>query len=243
MSPGSCACLLCDVESHLLAELSTDISGTHPFVLAASHGLQQFSSLPALLAHLRSVQADPRSDELYQALFAARQSHPQIVESFMVLAFLPMLHHTARRVAKYQPALSIDDIAQQIISIFLEFLRSDRLQARTSYFAFAISRAVKRQVFEWAIREGEQHGLANPQSPLLNLLIIEEPFERHALLRHFLHRCLAKGLLTDEELNLLVQFKLDGNSAEENAENNGTSSNAMRQKLKRLLAKLRRLAR
>jgi len=235
--------LLCDVESSLLAELSTDIGGTHPFVLAASHRLQQFSSLPALLAHLRSAQADPRSDELYQALFAARQSHPQIVESFMVLAFLPMLHHTARRVAKYQPALSIDDIAQQIISIFLEFLRSDRLQARTSYFAFAISRAVKRQVFEWAIREGEQHGLANPQSPLLNLLIIEEPFERHALLRHFLHRCLAKGLLTDEELNLLVQFKLDGNSAEENAENNGTSSNAMRQKLKRLLAKLRRLAR
>jgi len=235
--------LLCDVESSLLAELSTDIGGTHPFVLAASHRLQQFSSLLALLAHLRSAQADPRSDELYQALFAARQSHPQIVESFMVLAFLPMLHHTARRVAKYQPALSVDDIAQQIISIFLEFLRSDRLQARTSYFAFAISRAVKRQVFEWAIREGEQHGLVNPQDPLLNLLIIEEPFERHALLRHFLHRCLAKGLLTDEELNLLIQFKLDGNSAEENAESNGTSSNAMRQKLKRLLAKLRRLAR
>jgi hypothetical protein len=234
---------LCDVESHLLAELSTDISGTHSFLLAGSHRLQQFSSLPALLAHLRSVQADPRSDELYQALFAARQSHPQIVESFMVLAFLPMLHHTARRVAKYQPALSIDDIAQQIISIFLEFLRSERLQARTSYFAFAISRAVKRQVFEWAIREGEQHGLVNPQSPLLNLLIIEESFERHALLCHFLDRCLAKGLLTHAELNLLIQFKLDGNSAGENAEINGTSSNAMRQKLKRLLAKLRRLAR
>jgi len=83
----------------------------------------------------------------------------------------------------------------------------------------------------------------NSQSPLLNLLIIEEPFERHALLRHFLHRCLAKGQLTNGELNLLVQFKLDGNFAEENAENNGTSSNAMRQKLKRLLAKLRRLAR
>jgi hypothetical protein len=153
-----------------------------------------------------------------------------------------MLHHTARRVAKHQPALPIDDIAQQIISIFLEFLRSEQLQARTSYVAFAISRAVKRQVFEWAIREGAQHGLVNPLDPLLNLLIIEEPFERHTLLRHFLHRCLAQGLLTNEELNLLIQLKLDGNSAEDNVQNNGTSSNAMRQKLKRLLAKLRRLA-
>jgi hypothetical protein len=243
MSPGSCTCLLCRVESHLLAELSNGLDGTHSFVLAASPRLQQFSSLPALLDHLRSMQAAPRSDELYQALFTARESYRQIVENFMVLAFLPMLHHTVRRVAKHQAALSTDDIAQQAITFFLEFLRSEQLQARTSYFAFAISRAVKRQVFEWAIREGEQNGPLNPETPFLNLLTIEESFERHALLRHFLHRCLTKGLLADEELDLLIQFKLDGNSPEEDAENNGTSSNATRQKLKRLLAKLRRIAR
>jgi hypothetical protein len=51
-----------------------------------------------------------------------------------------------------------------------------------------------------------------------------------------------KGLLTDSELDLLIQFKLDGNNGEKLGETNGTSSNAVRQRLKRLLTKLRRLA-
>ena len=242
MSSGSCACLLCHLESDLLADLNTSINGTQALLLEASHPLQQFSSLPALLDHLRSVQSTPRSDELYQALFVARQNYPQIVESFLVLAFLPMLHHTVRRVARQQAALSTDDIAQQAVTFFLEFLRSEQLRARRSYFAFAISRAVKRQVFQWAVREGEQNGPWNSETPGLDMLTVEEPFERHALLRHFLYRCLTKGLLTDEELNLLIQFKLDGNSPDQGEESNGTSSNATRQKLKRLLAKLRRFA-
>lgn len=66
--------------------------------------------------------------------------------------------------------------------------------------------------------------------------------ERHAVLRHFLHRCIAKGLLGDAELDLLIQMKLDGNTGEEIAESNSTTSNAVRQRMKRLLAKLRRHA-
>jgi hypothetical protein len=70
-----------------------------------------------------------------------------------------------------------------------------------------------------------------------------DSFERHLLLRHFLHRCVTKRLITDSELNLLIQFKLDGGSLETNDGSNGNSTNAVRQKLKRLLGKLRRLAR
>jgi hypothetical protein len=40
----------------------------------------------------------------------------------------------------------------------------------------------------------------------------------------------------------LIEFKLNGANGEEFADLNGTSSNAIRQKLKRLVAKLRRLA-
>ena len=54
---------------------------------------------------------------------------------------------------------------------------------------------------------------------------------------------MTKGMLTDSELDLLIQFKLDGNTGEELAALNGSSSNAVRQRFKRLLAKLRRLAR
>jgi hypothetical protein len=49
-------------------------------------------------------------------------------------------------------------------------------------------------------------------------------------------------LLTDSEIDLLIQFKMDGNSGVELAALNGSSSNAVRQRFKRLLSKLRRLA-
>jgi DNA-directed RNA polymerase specialized sigma24 family protein len=103
---------------------------------------------------------------------------------------------------------------------------------------------VKRQVFEWASRENGKTGLTDQfDDEALAAPAFEEPFERYAFLRHFLHRCVTKGLLTDAELNLLIDLKLNGTNGEEFADFNGTSSNAVRQRLKRLLAKLRRLAR
>jgi hypothetical protein len=116
------------------------------------------------------------------------------------------------------------------------------MQARQSHFAFAISRAVKRQVFAWAGREGKKDGLLN-RGDIFPLLAIYEPFERYAQLRHFLNRCVTRGDLTDGELDLLIQFKLEGTNGEDFENSNGHSSNAVRQRLKRLLAKLRRLAR
>jgi hypothetical protein len=74
-------------------------------------------------------------------------------------------------------------------------------------------------------------------------LALEESFERYAQLRHFLHRCLARGDLTETELSLLIQFKLEGTNREDFDNPNGNASNALRQRLKRLLTKLRRLAR
>jgi len=88
-----------------------------------------------------------------------------------------------------------------------------------------------------------RHRLDHADAEASVFIELEDSFERYALLRHFLHRCLTKGVLADAELDLLIQFKLDGNSGEELAALNGSSSNAVRQRFKRLLAKLRRLAR
>jgi hypothetical protein len=153
-----------------------------------------------------------------------------------------MLHRTVRRVAKYQPSLTEEDIAQQALSCLLQFLRSDEMVARQSHFAFAISREVKRQVFAWAGRERTMNGLLNC-GDVLPLVVIDDPFERYAQLRHFLNRCVTRGDLTDAELALLIQFKLEGANGEDFEYHDKHSSNAIRQRLKRLLAKLRRLAR
>ena len=145
----------------------------------------------------------------------------------------------------WQPLLAEEDVVQQALGVLLEFLRSDDMSVRRSHFAFAISRAVKRQVFAWAAREGMKQALVNHAGGAFPPLAIEEPFERHAQLRHFLHRCASRGDLTDSELDLLIQLKLEGASNGEvlSSSNGNSSSNAARQKLKRLLAKLRRLAR
>ncbi|MFZ3332812.1 MAG: hypothetical protein WA197_19410 [Candidatus Acidiferrales bacterium] len=240
----TCDCALCNIELHLLRVLSRIEPDRFSELVATSERLREYSSASSLLSHLKTSPADARSDELLRELFAARGATSSFTESLLVLAFLPMLHGTVRRVSRQQPGLAPDDISQQALSFLLQYLRSDELQARQSHFAFAISRAVKRQVFEWANRESGKMGVTDHyDGEALTSPTLEESFERYAFLRHFLHRCVTKGLLTDSELNLLIDLKLNGTNGEEFADFNGTSSNAVRQRLKRLLAKLRRLAR
>ena len=243
MTPGpTCRCLLCRVERQLSGELASSITTYEAIRGSAANGLGDFASPSHVLSHLKATQADPFSDELFRELLAARPVEPQFVETLMILAFIPVLHGTVRRIAKQQLQLTRADITQQALSVFLQVLRSEQLEKRQSHFAFAISRAVKRQLFEWAGREGNVHEprREEQQDPLS--LMHDEFMERQATLRHFLDRCISKGLLGDEEVDFLIQIKLDGNTGGEVAELNSTTSNAVRQRMKRLLAKLRRLA-
>jgi DNA-directed RNA polymerase specialized sigma24 family protein len=242
-SGPTCRCLLCRVERQLADELASSIATYDAIRSSAANGLHGFTSPFHLLAHLKATQAGPSSDELFRELLAARAVEPQFVETLMIVAFVPVLHGTVRRIAKQQLRFTRADITQQALSVFLQVLRSEQIEKRQSHFAFAISRAVKRQLFEWAGREGTVHGPSNGDEQLEPLpRMDDELMERHAVLRHFLHRCVAKGLLGDVELDLLIQIKLDGNTGEEIAESNSVTPNAVRQRMKRLLAKLRRLA-
>jgi len=239
----TCRCLLCRIEKELLRELATATPEYETLAGTTSNGLRAFASPFHLLSHLKANQADSSADDLYRDLIAARATHPQLVETLMIVAFVPVLHGTVRRIAKQQTHLARADIIQQAISVFLEVLRSEQLQARRSHVVYAISRSVKRQLFEWAGREGIVHGPGRKDKLKAAVhLMDDESMERHALLRHFLHHCVSRSLLGNAELDLLIQIKLDGNTGEEIAESNEITSNAVRQRMKRLLAKLRRLA-
>jgi hypothetical protein len=100
-----------------------------------------------------------------------------------------------------------------------------------------------RQLFEWGRREGMKDALLNRSDDFLAALQVGESFERQAQLRHFLHRCVTRGDLSDNEMDLLVQFKLEGDNEADSENSNGSLPNAIRQRLKRVVAKLRRLAR
>jgi hypothetical protein len=70
----------------------------------------------------------------------------------------------------------------------------------------------------------------------------EESFERNAILRHFLDLCQDKAYLTPEEMNLLIDLKLEETVEAGISGPNGRTSNPFRQKVKRLMTKLRRVA-
>ena len=240
----SCPCTLCDTEAQLLSELKRLDSRFISELLSACPALLEHRTINSLLAHLRTSPADAANDNLFREIFSLRETNPAFAESLLVLVFLPMLHRAVRLIARQQESLAEEDIAQQLLFFFLEFLASPEMQTRRSHFAFAIAREVKRHIFEWAKRESTKAArLDNADVEASVFIELENSFEQYALLRHFLHRCLTKGMLADSELDLLIQFKLDGNTGEELAALNGSSSNAVRQRFKRLLAKLRRLAR
>jgi hypothetical protein len=239
----TCACALCEMEPRLLASLAV---ADEPLSAFSESSLPlAYSSIADLVRLLRASPAHAESDALLGEIFKVRAARPMFIDSLLVLVFVPMLHRTVRRVAIWQPQLAEEDIVQQVLSALLEFLRSDEIRVRRSHFAFAISRAVKRQVFAWAAREGTKEALLDRGSDVFPPLAVEDSFERYAQLRHFLHGCVTRGVLTETELNLLIQFKLEGASNGEglHASNGNSSSNATRQRLKRLLAKLRRFAR
>lgn len=245
MSPASiCRCPLCRIEKNLLVRLSdTSEQEIYRSFASSTRNLSVFQEVPALLAHLRASQGDPRTDDIFRELLEARSVLSELVEGIFVLAFVPVIHRTLRQITTLLPSLPLDDATQEVLSSFLQFLRSDDLRVRQSHIAFSIARTLKRSAFAWARREGAVLRVDQETSESVFLVSEKESFERHAILRHFLHRCILKGLLANGELDLLLQFKLDGNRGEDLGDSEGISANAFRQRAKRLLAKLRRLAR
>jgi hypothetical protein len=244
MPPGTpCPCLLCSTEADLLKVVKLAEADIVDELFSRCPHLRSFSSTSSLLRYLRSVPPDAEVDELIGELCTLRKVHPDLIESLLVLAFLPMLHITIRRVTAVQAALAAEDVTQQTLSFFLQYLSSADLDARTSHFAFAISRAVKRKTFEWAYRQSVIEDFETKKDFGISALVVsEETIERHAALRHFLHKTLATKALTNNELDLLIEFKLEGNGGSDFEASGRGNSNMLRQRLKRLLAKLRRIA-
>ena len=160
--------------------------------------------------------------------------------NLFLLAFLPTLHATVRQVTRRYPSLTWDDAAQQAILVFLEFLHSTQFRRRISHLAFALARRVKRRTHAWARQE-----IAFTDAPALSILhagFDENSFERLVLLRHLLDAASARAVIDTADVQLLVQIKLDREPGEVFYEELGLTPNAFRQRVKRLLAKLRRMA-
>jgi hypothetical protein len=248
-----CRCLLCELEAHLKRDLcETSREEQYARVAKSESLLSTYASTSALSEHLRSCRsngyaAHPADAILVEMLrLRQRSGGDTLLRDVLLLAFIPVLHSTARQLARRYPQLSTDDTAQHLVITMLETFDSPEVLRRNSHLAFAISRMAKRIMFEWAERQTRTPGNAERDEPMLGAdhvgSGISEPIERGVLLRHFLSRCERDGIVTGPDLELLVHIKLEGNFGKKN----GIPidySNALRQRIKRLLGKLRKAAR
>jgi hypothetical protein len=249
---SACRCLLCKLELHLKQELRQSARRESYSKVADSNLLLSgFPTALALTAHLRTCRSNgnashPADAILLELLHLRRQEKSDILlRDIFLLAFIPVLHSASRQIAKRYGSVPPDDMAQHLVATFLEALDSAVLRDRNSHLAFALSRLVRRNAFNWAKHENHTPGSAHRDDPLPEPIApwgIPEPLERATLLRHFLFRCQREGFLTGPDLELLVHIKLEGKLSESDG-SSAVYSNALRQKVKRLLRKLREAAR
>jgi len=242
-----CRCLLCQLEIHLKRQLG-EAGSEERFSKIAASGLllSGFPNAFALTTHLRSCRSNgngthPADPVLLEILHLRHGGTDTLLRDILLLAFIPVLHTASRQIAQRHPLLSLEDTLQHLVAALLETLDSPKLLARDSHVAFAISRMAKRNTFDWAERQTRTPGNAARDELLSDssLSAIPEPLERAVLLRHFLCRCQREGFVTAADIELLVHIKLEGHLGD--AE--GEYSNALRQKIKRLIGKLREAAR
>jgi hypothetical protein len=164
----------------------------------------------------------------------------------MVLAFIPTLHKTYPEVCVKFPRLSPEDIAQQLLTAFLEVVQSPSLACRKRYLSLALACGTRKTVFRWALREAGKSGNPDPTDPAgsdLREPVADDNFESSLVLSEFLTRCCRKGILSTSEYQLLVRMKLQGYKAKEVTElTERISASGIYHRLRRALLRLRRRA-
>jgi hypothetical protein len=239
-----CRCLLCDMERHLAEQFAgPEGQSTYRQLATFSPLLSAFPTATSLISYLHTEHSADNQTHSKDAILAellrstTNNGRSSTSRELLLLAFVPMLHRISRQVVTRCPALPPDDVAQHVVTALLESFGSPEFAGRDSHLAFAIARFMRRNAFAWAERESRGKG------PGYDVVDLEraphrdgaQPIERAAVLRHFLDRCRRRGILSGEELELLVQFKLEELPSADH-------SNASRQRMKRLLGKLRRAA-
>ena len=247
-----CGCSICDIESCIRSELGApDNHRVYLEIVGENPVFTGFPSAFHLLATVhgsRDVQDGAAfSDLIFAQLLQSRSSvnHWPYIEKLLILFFIPSVHSAVRHVSHHYPFLAREDLSQYALISLLQYLRSSAWQSRRSHFGFVVAQELRRSLFRWARREFESTSQFAAQKLRERLSVAqtaEESFERHAILRHFLRFCEQHAYLMPEELNLLIDIKIDQSIEACASGANGRISNSCRQKLKRLMKKLRRIA-
>jgi len=251
IAAANCNCLICRLETNLIAELSLEAnSAQYRHLVDASLVLSGFPTPLELIQHLHRPEAEGQrssSDDILLELLRPGVDPllRQLWHCLLLLVFIPTIHRTTSQLCAIFPSLVRDDIAQHLIAVLLEFLRSRELQSCRSHLAFTIARKIRRTAFRWAIHESRIASVEEPDGPPTippSLHVSQDRSRSAALLRQFLDDCERKGWLTSTERRILTESKIEGLSCRELSRRNGHSAVAIQHRVYRLIDRLRRLA-
>ncbi len=248
-----CDCHICKVERHLLASLS-EPPGSERFsnlALTAS-SLASFASAVALVQHLHAQRGDgsraPSTNEILTALIQSgpETDNAETSQSVLILAFMPTIHRTYREVRAWHRELPTEDIAQQILTYFLQLAASAPVGLIDGQLCFMLARSLRRNALRWAqketliLLEREQtlQESKDDSEPWFN-----ENFESVSLLNNFLDYACSSGVLSTFERGLLIKLKVEGFLAKEMAHNNTVlSPKAVQCRIERIIERLQKAA-
>jgi DNA-directed RNA polymerase specialized sigma24 family protein len=251
MTASYCDCLICRLETSLIAELSDDRNHQEFRLFAVSSPI--LSAFPSAFELVRKLQdhdnhdQNRSSDDVLLDLLRRGSDVPfqPVWQRLLLLVFIPTVHRTTSQITGTFPSLTRDDTAQHLFAVLLEFLHSKELRSRHSHLGFTIARKIRRSAFRWANRESHRSLWDETNGTAITVLEMDaSDDDSHASisLRQFLDNCQRRGWLSREERELLIEFKLEGISCPELARRNGHSVVAVRHRIQRLLDRLRRIA-
>ena len=247
-----CTCTICDVERCIGAELELPESRARYQRIAADNALLAgFPTALDLLAEFHTCRDARDPHHLSDCIFVGLLSGPialhdwDYLEKILILLFTPTAHAVVRHVSCHYQFLAREDLSQLALTTLIQCLRSKSWQSQRSHFGYTVKRSLRRSLFQWARHEFQ----STPQFAAQKIgqefrvsQTAEESFERNAILRHFLNLCQTKAFLTPDEINLLIDLKLEETVGAGTSGPNGRTSNPFRQRVKRLMTKLRRVA-
>ena len=247
-----CTCTICDVEKYFGAELELQESHIRYGQLVAYDSfLARFPTALDLVAAFHTCRDASDGHCLSDRIFVGLLRSPvtsrdwDYVERILILLFTPTAHAVVRQVSCHYQSLPRQDLSQLALTTLIQCLRSKSWQSQRSHFGYTVARSLRRSLFQWAQEEFQSTSQFAAQKLREEFQLnqtAEESFERNAILRHFLALCQAKAYLTTAELNLLIDFKLEETIDAGISGPSGRTSNPFRQKIKRLMMKLRRVA-
>jgi hypothetical protein len=247
-----CTCTICDIEKYIELELA--LHENHAIYRQIIAGKPILAGFPTVFDLVTSVHAcrDAKDgttfpDLIFTQLLSGSDAtdHWEYVEKVLILVFIPTAHAAVRHASRHYQFLAREDLSQVALTTLIQCLRSRAWQARRSHFGFSVARKLRRSLFQWARGEFEatsQFAARRIGEGFLSAQTAEESFERHAMLRHFLNLCQQRAHLSPAEINLLIDLKLEETIHLGVSTPQDRTSNPSRQRLKRLMTKLRHLA-